>query len=436
MSHTLRVADGSPPLGNRILLTTFGSLGDLFPYLAIAKGLQARGHEPVIGTSAGYRDLIERHGIAFRPIRPDLPDPETMARRMPTMMDARRGTEAVIREVVLPALRETYADTLAAARDVDLLVSHLLTFATPLVAEARGLPWASTALQPAALFSATDPSVVPAAPFLSRLPLGAWFWRFLYRTFARRSEPWFTDWHALRAELGLPPADAGPLLGNFSPYLELALFSPILAPPQADWPPRTVATGFPFMSPPGGPLPTELEAFLAAGPEPIVFTLGSSAVMTPGTFYAASARAAARIGRRAILLVGSGAAEWNASLPQDTLAVDYAPHAALFPRAAAIVHQGGIGTTAEAMRSGRPMLVMPFAHDQFDNAARVARLGIGQQISRRRYDAASAARALRRLLADEETRSKAERVGSAILAEDGVGTACAALEGLLGERRE
>lgn len=427
----------SPPLGGgkRILLTTFGSFGDLYPFIALALGLKARGHEPIIGTSGNYRAVVEARGVGFRHIRPDFPAPGEIPDLMKEVMDPRRGMEAVVRRFLLPSLRESYDDLFAATHDVDLLVSHLLTFATPLVAEVRGLPWASTALQPSAFLSATAPPVLAQAPYLARIPfLGPWFWRRFWQSLAERARPWFAPWHALRAELGLPPAAAGPLLGNHSPWLVLALFSPRFAPPQPDWPPRTVVTGFPFLAAPGGTLAPKLEAFLDSGPAPIVFTLGSSAVMTPGAFYGESARAAARLGRRAVLLVGQDADTWNASLPEGIRAVDYAPHAALFPRAAAVVHQGGIGTTAEAMRAGRPMLVMPFAHDQFDNARRIERLRIGREISRKRYDGEYAFRELRRLLDDPAVNDRAVQIGHQIRREDGVGTACDALDALIAKR--
>src|SRR5215471_17903535 len=140
----------------RIVLTTFGSLGDLHPYIAVALGLQARGHEAVIATSGAYRQKVEALGLGFRAVRPDHPDPETGADLMRRSMDRRTGGEFVIREYMMSALRDTYEDTLAAADGADLLVSHLLTFTTRLVAEKKGIPWVSTFLQPLGFISAYD----------------------------------------------------------------------------------------------------------------------------------------------------------------------------------------------------------------------------------------------------------------------------------------
>ncbi len=420
--------------GKRVLLTTFGSLGDLHPYLAFARGLKERGCQPFIATSASYRQTVESFGIGFHPVRPDIPDPSEMPDKMRRVMDQRRGTEVVLKEWVLPALHASFDDLMSAADGADLIVSHVLTFAAPLVAELRGIPWVSTALQPSIFFSVYDPPLVPqTALFVRASFLGPWFWR-PYRRFVNRiSSPWFAPLNALRAELGLPPLDSSPLLDGHSPALALALFSALFAERQPDWPNGTVITGFPFLtSPDAGTLPSDVEAFLATGSAPIVFTLGSSAVMTPGAFYDASSEAAARLGRRTVLLVGQDADSRPRPVTSDVLAVDYVPHAAIFPRAAAIVHQGGIGTTAEAMRSGRPMVVVPFAHDQPDNARRVERLGISRTIPRQRYTADRAVVELRRVLEDPGYTCRAEDVGRRIREEDGVAVASAALEQVLG----
>jgi UDP:flavonoid glycosyltransferase YjiC (YdhE family) len=244
--------------------------------------------------------------------------------------------------------------------------------------------------------------------------------------------PWFAPLETLRAELGLPPLAAPPLIDGASPYLGLALFSPVLAKPQPDWPPRTVITGFPFLDAPGeGELAPELADFLDGGQPPIVFTLGSAAVMDPGDFFAVCAEAAQRLGQRAVLLVGDNVAAWPRGRSSDVIAVDYAPHAALFPRAAVNVHQGGIGTTGQAMRAGRPMLVVPFAHDQPDNAYRVERLGISRTSPRGSYTPERATTELRRLLADSAMEQRAAEVGRQVRQEDGVGAACDAIEALL-----
>ncbi len=416
------------------MLTTFGSLGDLHPYIAVALGLRARGHEAVIATSATYRQKVEALGLGFRALRPDLPDFDAGPAFMRRLMDRRKGSECVIREFVMPALRESYEDTLAAAEGADLLVSHMITFTTPLVAEKKGIPWASTYLQPLGLFSAYDPPVLPQALLLARLRfLGPAFHRLLLWCARRSVRSWSEPWHGLRAEVGLPPTSADPLFeGQQSPLAVLAMFSKVLADRQPDWPRQVVITGFPFYDRDGeGGMPPELVRFLDAGPPPLVFTLGSSAVHDAGPFYEHSVAAARLLGRRAVLLVGNDPSNRPASLPDGIVAFAYAPYSELFPRAAAIVHQGGIGTTAQAMRSGRPMLVMPYAHDQPDNAGRVKRLGIARTIARQHYTPERAAAELRELLDKPAYGQRASEVGQQIRQEDGVRAACDALEALV-----
>ena len=215
----------------------------------------------------------------------------------------------------------------------------------------------------------------------------------------------------------------------WSPTLNLALFSPRFAAPQPDWPPHTIATGFPEWVPPQRPN-AALDAFLDAGEPPIVFTLGSSAVHTADAFWEHSAKAVAMLGRRAVLLTGIDVPHKlsDGARSAQVFVADYAPHARLFPRAAAIVHQGGVGTTARALASGRPMLVVPYSHDQPDNAARCERLGVARVLARDRYSAARAAAALRALLADAALARRAAETGAAIAAERGAATAADAIE--------
>jgi UDP:flavonoid glycosyltransferase YjiC (YdhE family) len=172
------------------------------------------------------------------------------------------------------------------------------------------------------------------------------------------------------------------------------------------------------------PLPTAVDRFLHDGEPPIVFTLGSSAVGAAGSFYEESVRAAERIGRRAILLVGSDARNRpSRPLPSTMLAVEYAPHAALFPRASAVVHHGGIGTTAAALHAGRPMLVVPHAHDQSDNAFRAGRLGVARVLPATRYRADRVSAHLQALLTVPAYRVRAGAVAERLAKEDGGKTA-------------
>ena len=197
---------------------------------------------------------------------------------------------------------------------------------------------------------------------------------------------WDVPIQALRQDLGLGLSKRPPLWGGQpSPACVLAMFPRLLAGPRSTWPPQARVTGPLFWdeddTAPG--LQSDLERFLASGPAPVVFTLGSAAVKAAGRFYADSLAAAQRLGRRALLLVGdepANRAQLPGPLPTWAFALPYAPHARVFRAAEAIVHQGGMGTLAQAMRAGKPMLIVPFSHDQPDNAARAAGLGIARML--------------------------------------------------------
>jgi UDP:flavonoid glycosyltransferase YjiC (YdhE family) len=211
------------------------------------------------------------------------------------------------------------------------------------------------------------------------------------------------------------------------------LFSRALGTEQKDWPPNALITGFCFYDSDAGnaALPANLEEFLAAGPAPVVFTLGSAAVLAAGRFYEFSAKAAIKLGIRAVLLIGTDPRNrLKQELPKTICVAEYAPYSALFNRAAMVVHQGGVGTTAQCLRAGKPMLIMPYSHDQPDNARRMRRLKVARVIQRAYYTPIRVARKLKAMLAEPIFARRAEMVARRLEHEDGVKAACDALEGL------
>jgi rhamnosyltransferase subunit B len=409
----------------RILMAAFGSYGDLHPYMAIGGELQRRGHGVTIASSPIYAEKVRSEGLGFHPVRPDIDPGDTAA--IEYAMDSRRGTERVLR-FIGEAVRESYEDTLPAARNADLLISHPITFGAVLAAQKLGMPWISSVLAPISLLSSYDPPVPAQAPWLIRAcALGPGFMRAIWALGKHTVQRWLRPVVELRRELGLPDTGNPAFEGSHAPRLVLALFSRYFAAAQPDWPKQTVVTGFPFFDRDHqkAGMPPELERFMAAGPAPVVFTLGTSAVSAAGDFYRQSLQAVERLGARAVLLTGAVTQNLPERLPAGVITAGYVAHSEIFPRAAAIVHQGGIGTTAQAMRSGRPMVVVPFAHDQFDNAERVRRLGVARVIYRSRYNARTADQALREIAACE---TAAAALGAKVRAEDGAATAAGAIE--------
>lgn len=421
---------------SRIVLATSGSFGDLHPYIAVGLALRSRGHDVTLATVEAYRSKIEGEGLAFRRVRPDIA-PSLYDREVFRLANEfRTGTQYLLKELVLPRVGEMYEDLLAACEGADLFVIHPVLFAAPLVAEKLKLKWMSVALAPSTFVSAYDPPVLPPVPWLHHLrhfgPLPS---RLAFGFFRKLTRPWMKPVDDLRRELGLAPAVMHPVHdGMFSPFGTQAWFSPVMGAAQRDWPAGTQITGFPFYDrrEPHEGIDPGLKEFLRGGEPPLVFTLGSSAVLSAGAFFQQSLEAVQQLGRRAVFLTGDDPANrLRGAVPQSVYVTAYAPYSEIFPRAAAVVHQGGIGTTAQALRAGIPMLVTPFMHDQPDNGFRVKRLGVGRVLIRERYSGARAAAELRILLRDGEYGGKAREVAQKMRSEDGVAAACEGLERLL-----
>jgi len=416
-----------PP--RHIVLATIGSLGDLHPMMALATELQARGHKVTIATSAFYRQKVESSGIGFHPIRPDLsPDDKALLQHA---MELKSGPEFLIRDVILPHLRDMYDDLVTIAQHADILIAGEVVFAAPLVAEKFELRWASAILSPCSFLSIHDPSAIPQLPFSRQLfHAGSVVQRIIASLGSWITRDWATPIQELRNGLGLPQVHQPIFKLKYSPYFNLALFSPAFAKAQPDWPANTKQTGFVFYDQPHdqetGDLPVALVDFLNVGQPPVLFTLGSAAVLVAGDFYDESIKVIHKLNRRAILLIGNNTVP--ADLPPSIIAFDYLPYRQVFPHVACVVHQGGIGTTAQALYAGCPQVVMPFSFDQPDNAARIERLGVGLTIEKKQYSADFAAKMLNRLLTKTCYASAAKELANLLKMENGVHQACDVIE--------
>lgn len=413
---------------SRIVLSTFGSLGDLHPYVAVGRALKQQGHEAVIATSSEYEGIVQAAGLHFAPVRPSLGsmgDRVALARRL---FHPVRGPERLVREYVMPHLRASLADTTAAAAGADLLVSHPLTFTVPLVAHRLQRPWVSTVLAPMSFLSRHEPTAMAGPDLLRRAArLSPLAYTLLLKLVRRAVRGWEEPLHAYRRELGF--ADTRQLLlfeGQFSPHGTLALFDAPLGLPQPDWPARTQVCGTPLFdgAAPDAQQAQALQRFLAEGEAPLVFGLGSSVVRIAGDYWLNAIAAAQALGRRAILLSGTATLP---ALPPGILAFDYLPYSAVFPGAAAVIHQAGIGTLSQALRSGRPQLITPVSFDQPDNAARTAALGVARVLPFHRVTATRLTRELDALLADPAIAREASRLAVELTPVDGAATAAAAL---------
>lgn len=414
-------------MSKHIVLASWGSYGDLHPFLAVALGLQNRGHRVTVATASSYRGKVEREGLGFAAIRPDLPPPSPAR-----SVDPKMEIEALLNYTLLPHLKDSYADLLATCDDADLLVGHILSFAVPLVSGRLQIPWLTMVLQPMSFYSNHDPPFIASAPWLYPFRrLGPWPYSILSALRNARMRHWAEPIHRFKRELGLPPG--GNSLADCwrSPFGTLAAFSGEFAHQQPDWPQPGWITGFAHYDA-GQPVSPELQHFLGKQGAPIVFTLGDVSSRAPGNFFRVSLSAVRQLGCRAVFLTGRHARISLPEYPHEQIFIaQYAPYSQVFPHAAAIVHAGGIGTIALALKARRPMLLVPTVFDQPDNARRARKMRIARILDPAHYTSDTVCRELRELLSNPDYARHAAGIGSRVDAEDGVASACERIESVL-----
>ena len=405
--------------------------------------LQKRGHNATIATSEVYRKKIEDEKVGFAPVRPDVGEMLNNPELLTKFWHPTRGSEYLIRDYLAPNIEQSYQDLAQASNGADLLLTHAAGYAGPIVAESQKLPWISVVLQPSLFLSVYDPPILPATWLRHLYPLGRHAVAGLFALGRARVRTWMGPVLRLRSGLGLSTRANPVFEGQFSPHGTLALFSKHFVQPQRDWPANITVTGFVFYDQLGAgfteytsgaqeTVVRELDEFLTSGPAPVLFTLGSSAVMRPGSFFEESVQAAQQLGIRAVLLTGN---QPPPKLPHDLaksiFVAGYAPYSQLMSEAALTVHQGGIGTTAQALRAGKPMLIVPWAHDQPDNAERARKLGVSRTLERARYTAAAAGVQIEQLINNSNYAQAALAFRDRLVREDGLKAACDQVEATL-----
>jgi UDP:flavonoid glycosyltransferase YjiC (YdhE family) len=256
--------------------------------------------------------------------------------------------------------------------------------------------------------------------------------RWLQRLQYRIGEQFFIDpvvcpsLNALRRELGLPPVRKITRWWH-SRSCVVCVFPDWYCRPQPDWPDNLIQTDFLLWDERTEEgLPQEVEAFLAAGDPPIAFTPGSANLFGE-KFFESAVNACRRLGRRGVLLTRFSE-QIPDPLPASVMHSRYAPFSLLLPRAAAFVHHGGIGSTAQGLAAGAPQLIMPLAHDQFDNAARVKRFGVGDWLKPARFSGAVVAKKLDSLLSSQKAATACDRLAQRMTRRDGAARTAAAIE--------
>jgi len=384
-----------------LLISACGSYGDVLPMVGLGVAAQARGHRAAIIANPYFQAVIEGAGLECVPLGAADEYQELTAH--PDLWHPLRGARLVLRRGAAAYLRQLFAILQhRARRGTTLLAAHGLDLASRVVHDARQIPLATVHFAPLAFRSLFDsPRFVGflAGDRVPRWAKAAQLWA---------GDRWMIDpllcpeLNGLRRELGLPNVQRVYHRWIHSPQLVLGLFPDWFAAPQPDWPENVQLAGFPLWdSRPDEQLGDDVRRFLDEGEPPIAFAPGSANAQA-ADFFAAAVAICQRLGRRGVLLT-KYRQQIPRALPTDVRHFEFVPFSRLLPRTAAVVHHAGIGTCAQSLASGTPQLAMPMAFDQFDNAERLRRLGVGASVPARRFTAERAAAALDALLASPTT---------------------------------
>ena len=423
----------------KIFIATYGSRGDVQPYLALGKGLKKAGHEVTLATSVRFREFVESHGLNYG----------YMNDALLAIVDTDQGKEIIentatpfdmfcqavkLKKQMAPLQEALLAESWEAAQTTDpgLVIFHPKAVGGPHFAEKLKIP---------AVLALPLPMLVPSAarPHAGFPDLGLkgepghiynrLTCRMVNLLMFMSARAHISAW---RRSVGLSPVRSLDLLrqGDGTPVPVLNGFSSHVVPPAPDWPDRVFTTGYWFLDTHGDPRSPEPELadFLKAGPPPVYIGFGSMPSRAPEKMAAIAVEALTQTGARGILATGWGGLKAE-SLPRGIIQVSHLPHDRLFPRMAAVVHHGGAGTTAAGLRAGKPSVIVPFFGDQPFWAQRVHALGAGPApVPRKELTAETLARAIGRALSSSRIKAAARHMGEKLSREDGIGNAVRILE--------
>lgn len=409
----------------RLALLSWGSHGDVLPLVALARALRTAGHQVVLGAQPYHGDFIRRHGIEFHAL-----GGETSADKYNRLMDTliveanpRKQMRTLLQEMLLPDLEAQYRDALAAVGDADLVVAHWMQLAGMMAAEQLGKPCATVSLNPVGISVVANAAVAANSSNAAARNLGKMLSDYI----------WGDEFHRLRARHGLPAIESVADY-QYSKQLNLVAVSSALLPERGKFEAQHRVTGFwPLQDERPWTPPRELEAFLAAGEPPVVISFGSMGGRAE-EMTAIVVEAVRLAGCRAILQggwAGLGAAGLSGAWDH-ILRVDYVPHEVLFREAACVVHHGGAGTTAAALRAGVPSVIVWHMLDQPYWGNLLASLELGPRpLARLNLCAADLAGRIGEVLANPAYRENCLKLARQLAAEQGVDAAVREITSLL-----
>jgi len=404
-----------------ILLCTIGSAGDVNPFIGIGQQLKKRGFRVVLITSQYFESQARSVGLEFFGLG-SAEDYQAIIQD-PDLWSAEKGFKVFAERVVFPVMEPAYQIIASFDPSQTILVAQGQFFAAHIAHEKLGFSFITVHLQPAAFRSVHEFPLSPVSlpPFVIRGLFNLIDALLLDKLFA-------PNINRFRQSLDLPAIKK--IFGGWmhSPQKNIGLFPDWFAAPQPDWPPQTQLTGFVYYDKQNGneEFPDGLDEFLKAGSAPIIFTAGT-AMKHADQFFLDCIEACQLLGRRGILLTGHPE-QLPSELPQGIQHFSYLPFSNVLPRVLALVHHGGIGTTAQAIAAGIPQVIRPMAHDQPDTAARVEKLGIGASLTPKKFNAASLAEKINALITSQAVLDRCKSCAEKIHPDQSLDETCAIIE--------
>jgi rhamnosyltransferase subunit B len=410
-----------------LIVSAFGSYGDVLPMVGLGAAMRARGHRVQAIANPYFRSVIEEAGLELLPL--GTAEEYLRLAGHPDLWHPRRGPKLVL-GYSGSYLREVYDIVHAQSRGGETVIAaHGLDMASRVLHEKHDVPLATVHFAPFAIPTVHNTSHYIGAPFIAASPRwmkAATFWavdRYMVDPLLAPSI------NTLRGELGMSPVSRIFHRWNQSPQLVLGMFPDWFGPVQPDWPRQLKLVGFPLWDPrPATGLPADVEEFLQAGDAPIVFAPGSANTQADD-FFRTAVEACQRLGRRGILAT-KYPEQLPKKLPSTIRHFSFVPFSQLLPRAAALVHHGGIGTCAQGLACGLPQVVMPMAYDQLDNGQRIRRLGVGAIVRQHAFRPRKVADVLEQLLGSSTISDRARHWSRQSDGAAAIGAACKAIESL------
>lgn len=367
----------------RALLTTIGTYGDVYPILAVAKELKKHHYTCIIATQKKYQKLIEDETFQFIEQLPDWDiidkDPDLLKR----MYHPEKGARYMFNKLIAPRIKNNL-EILSNQENFDLIFTTTLTFATEIYAELTKTKLVPLIFSPITLFSKYDPPKLPFVPVLDRLHQISGFSTFTFPLIDFISLNFRKRINKIRKEVGLKPLELNPLTkGYCANKKNLALLPSFLLPKQIDWPSDISFIGFPFYSHEEKLLDETISFMQENAGKFLVYTLGSSFLDFDNRFYSASLQYHQANNIPAIFIIGDNNIEIQAA---NIHVLKHAPYSKVFPQAKAIIHQGGIGTCAQALKDGIPQIIVPSVNDQPENAHRLKELNCAHVIPSKQFN--------------------------------------------------